>query len=228
MALDFNSVHTYHLNKYPHRSSDSYLSPFGMLSVQLSSAILVSLAVSGARTEYNKAYEACLSLSQVLPGQVSFPQSQGYEDSLSSYAFIGTRLRPDCIVSPKATGDVVTIVRTLANFETVPFAVRSGGHNTNIGTSDYGTRRALYSDPDTGFANVQNGVTIDLSGLNSVTLENSARTVFVGPGARWQSVYNTLDPYGLTVQGGRNGKVGVAGFLTGGTFGFLSVLRVPC
>jgi FAD/FMN-containing dehydrogenase len=197
-----------------------------MLSVQLSFAILVSLAVSGARSEYNTAYEACSSLSQILPGQVSFPQSQGYEDSLSSYAFIGTRLRPACIVSPKATGDVVTIVQTLGNFENVPFAVRSGGHNTNIGTSHYIMGLVSYSDPAAGFANVQNGVTIDLSGLNSVTLENSARTVFVGPGARWQSVYNTLDPYGLTVQGGRNGKVGVAGFLTGGKLDFLSIMRV--
>jgi FAD/FMN-containing dehydrogenase len=195
--------------------------------MQLPFAILVSLAVSGARSEYTKAYEACSSLSQILPGRVSFPQSQGYEDSLSSYAFIGTRLRPACIVSPKATGDVVTIIQTMGNFEAVPFAVRSGGHNTNIGTSHCMMGRVSYSDPNTGFANVQNGVTIDLSELNSVTLESSARTVFVGPGARWQSVYNTLDPYGLTVQGGRNGKVGVAGFLTGGTHVFFSILFVP-
>ena len=59
--------------------------------------------------------------------------------------------------------------------------------------------------------------------MNSVTFENSANTVSVGPGARWQSVYDALDPYGLSVQGGRNGRVGVGGFLTGGAFNHIHI-----
>lgn len=53
--------------------------------------------------------------------------------------------------------------------------------------------------------------------MNVVQLSGLANIVSVGPGARWQSVYDALDPYNLSIQGGRNGKVGVGGFLTGGT-----------
>ncbi|KAH4090377.1 hypothetical protein HBH46_190940 [Parastagonospora nodorum] len=61
--------------------------------------------------------------------------------------------------------------------------------------------------------------------MDSVQLDQSAGIVSVGPGARWQKVYDALDPYQLSFQGGRNGKVGVAGFLLGGGIGFFSPER---
>lgn len=67
-----------------------------------------------------------------------------------------------------------------------------------------------------GFADVEDGITIDLSAMNTVRLKRSVNVVSVGPGARWQSVYNALDPHKISVQGGRNGVVGVGGFLLGG------------
>jgi FAD/FMN-containing dehydrogenase len=69
----------------------------------------------------------------------------------------------------------------------------------------------------TGFADVEDGITIDLSAMNELTLKRSPNMISVGPGARWQSVYNALDPYNMSVQGGRNGHVGVGGYLLGGT-----------
>lgn len=35
-------------------------------------------------------------------------------------------------------------------------------------------------------------------------------------GSIWRDVYGALEPYGVTVPGGRTSTVGVAGFLTGG------------
>ena len=52
--------------------------------------------------------------------------------------------------------------------------------------------------------------------MSAVVLDSSSSFVSVGPGARWQRVYDALDPYSLSIQGGRNGIVGVGGFLTGG------------
>jgi FAD/FMN-containing dehydrogenase len=49
-----------------------------------------------------------------------------------------------------------------------------------------------------------------------VQLDPSTSVVSVGAGARSQSVYEALDPYNLSAQVGRNGDVGVGGFLTGG------------
>jgi FAD/FMN-containing dehydrogenase len=67
-----------------------------------------------------------------------------------------------------------------------------------------------------GFADVEDGITIDLSAMNELTLKRSANIISVGPGARWQSVYDLLDQYNISVQGGRNGHVGVGGYLLGG------------
>ncbi|KAL8718432.1 MAG: hypothetical protein Q9225_004431 [Loekoesia sp. 1 TL-2023] len=80
-----------------------------------------------------------------------------------------------------------------------PFAVKSGGHM-----------------PQAGAANIQDGVTIDLSGLVhfSVRADNASTTV--GPGLRWGQVYAKLAAYGLAVPGGRSGDVGVGGYLLGG------------
>lgn len=74
----------------------------------------------------------------------------------------------------------------------------------------------LRSDILPGFAGTEDGITIDLSGLNAVQLQQSAGVVSVGAGARSQRVYDALDPYQLSVQAGRNGAVGIGGFLTGG------------
>jgi FAD/FMN-containing dehydrogenase len=77
-----------------------------------------------------------------------------------------------------------------------------------------------------GFSDIEDGITVDLSAINTVQLDPSAKIISVGAGARWQSVYNALDPYGLSVQGGRTGSVGVGGFLTGGNH-FLLLISYP-
>ncbi|KAH7355632.1 hypothetical protein BKA66DRAFT_446467 [Pyrenochaeta sp. MPI-SDFR-AT-0127] len=169
---------------------------------------LFSLPISKGIFGYNNTTQACVSLLSTLPGQVFFPGSKEYENSMSSYAYIGTRLRPTCLSCPKTTDDVAAIIQNLGKFDSVAFAVRSGGHNTNK-----------------GFADINDGITIDLSTINAVELKRSAGIVAVGSGARWQNVYNALDPYSLSVQGGRNGDVGVGGFLTGGGIGFFSPER---
>jgi FAD/FMN-containing dehydrogenase len=81
--------------------------------------------------------------------------------------------------------------------------------------------RILGFDVIAGFADIEDGVTVDLSGMNTVQFRGSASVVSVGPGARWQKVYDTIDPYGVSIQGGRNGDVGVGGFLTGGKYTLL-------
>jgi hypothetical protein len=59
-------------------------------------------------------------------------------------------------------------------------------------------------------------VTIDLSNLSQIGVSADRNVVSVGPGNRWQRVYDTLDPLGIAVSGGRWGNVGVAGLLLGG------------
>ena len=67
-----------------------------------------------------------------------------------------------------------------------------------------------------GSSNIAQGVTIDLSHMNSVTLSTDKTTAAVQPGAKWIQVYEALDPLGYAIPGGRAGDVGVGGLTSGG------------
>lgn len=73
-----------------------------------------------------------------------------------------------------------------------------------------------------GAANIQDGVTIDLSQMSRIKVSKDRKIVSVGAGARWQDVYARLDPMNLSVVGGRAGTVGVAGLTLGGKFPYSS------
>ena len=114
-------------------------------------------------------------------------------------------MRPLCIVTAQTSLDVRRAVRVLAflnekNGNFCPFAIRSGGHS-KAGSSTQG-----------------DGINIDLSALNTVSVSEDGRIAGIGPGARWKDVYLQLDGMGLTVPGGRHGGVGVGGLSLTGEF----------
>lgn len=110
------------------------------------------------------------------------------------------RLTPSCAVSPANTRDVAAIVGLLAK-ASCQFAIKSGGHGILTGSS-----------------NIARGVTVDLRGMKSVSLNKKSKTATVQPGAKWIEVYKYLDALGFAIPGGRAGDVGVGGLTTGGTF----------
>jgi len=88
------------------------------------------------------------------------------------------------------------------------FAVRSGGHNPNV-----------------GFASIDgSGVLINLGNLKNLNIAADLKSVSVGSGARWGDVYAYLDPYGISAAGGHNPPVGVGGLLLGGEYASEQVL----
>ena len=74
-----------------------------------------------------------------------------------------------------------------------------------------------------GSSSIANGVTIDMSGLNRVSLNTEQSLASVEPGAKWIQVYETLDPLGWAIPGGRAGDVGVGGLTSGGGFTMCNV-----
>ena len=70
--------------------------------------------------------------------------------------------------------------------------------------------------PFSGAANIEKGITIDLSRLNQVTPSSDLSTVTVGPGNRWADVYSKLDALEIAIGGGRVAIVGVGGLTLGG------------
>jgi len=58
--------------------------------------------------------------------------------------------------------------------------------------------------------------------LTKLSLSEDQSTVAIGVGNRWGAVYNYLQPYNLTVTGGRIGTVGVGGLVLGGGLHYFS------
>ncbi|KAL8759916.1 MAG: hypothetical protein Q9184_003476 [Pyrenodesmia sp. 2 TL-2023] len=144
----------------------------------------------------------------LFPNAVFFPQTTAYNASILSYwSQQEQRLTPSCILRPQTAQDVSKAVQVLSDYEAdgsvaiagCQFAIRGAGHT-----------------PWAGSANVDNGVTIDMTSINAVDVDHSKAVVRVGAGARWSDVYRELDAVGLGVAGGRVSAVGVGGLITGG------------
>ena len=58
--------------------------------------------------------------------------------------------------------------------------------------------------------------------FKDIKVDPAAATVEVGAGLTWDQVYAALDPYNLTVIGGRAPGIGVAGLTLGGGESLLS------
>ncbi|KXJ97312.1 hypothetical protein Micbo1qcDRAFT_181829 [Microdochium bolleyi] len=153
----------------------------------------------------------CKGLKLLLGDKVSTEGDPAYSSSLESYySNLNVEITPSCIVTPTTKEHVALSVFVLnIGSKLLPgrcnFAVRSGGHSTVPGAN-----------------NIQDGVTIDMSKLNHVTVSKDRKTVEVGAGNRWVNVYSQLDPQGLTVVGGRVDTVGVSGLITGGGISYFS------
>jgi len=133
---------------------------------------------------------------------VLYAYDKQYRDRIASYWSVSAQLSPDCIIQPVSTTEVSQTMRILAgNAACVKtnFAVRGGGHM-----------------PWAGSNNIDHGITIDLGLIHTTTFNEDTEIASVGSGSRWAEVYAALEPYGVTVAGGRTGTVGVAGFLMGG------------
>ena len=63
-----------------------------------------------------------------------------------------------------------------------------------------------------------------MSGMDRVTLSADKTTAAVQPGAKWIHVYESLDPLGYAIPGGRAGDVGVGGLTSGGEWVFVGPL----
>ena len=62
----------------------------------------------------------------------------------------------------------------------------------------------------------ESGVTIDMTGISSVTVNADKTVASIGAGSSWLDVYLYLDGLGVAVAGGRNAAVGVGGLTLGG------------
>ncbi|KAK1476664.1 FAD binding domain-containing protein [Colletotrichum tamarilloi] len=147
-------------------------------------------------------------LAAGLGDRVLSPTDSGYEKQVQTWWARNAQLHPWCIVLPESTEEVSLTLTTLLKAGNGAgdwhIAVRSGGHGFQLNN------------------NIQNGVTIDLSMLNYSRYDAETNTATLGSGGRWENVYASLGDQGVVVVGGRDGDVGVGGFLLGGGTSYFS------
>ncbi|KAF4950591.1 hypothetical protein FGADI_8105 [Fusarium gaditjirri] len=143
-----------------------------------------------------------------LEERLIFPTDSEYKSQINTWFTLNSRLYPWCLVLPHNSEEVALALKTLVDLGggagDWDIAVKSGGHNSFSAN------------------NVANGVTIDLSSMNSTTYNPNTNLASLQPGSRWQYVYADLEKEGVVVAGGRDGDVGVGGFLLGGGTSYFS------
>jgi len=143
-------------------------------------------------------------LARAIAGPVLVPGETAFGDALSIDNG-RVDLRPHVVAQPSSVEDVAAIVKYCAA-QGIALTTKSGGHSA------------------AGYCLNAEGVVMDLGALSSVDFLPGNSTLRVGAGARWIGVYDFLRDRQseLTVIGGGCAGVGVAGFLLGGGYSFIS------
>ena len=135
-------------------------------------------------------------------GTVTEPHDLLYHEVRKVYNAMIDR-KPRIIARCTSAADVLAAIQ-LARAGGLTISVRGGGHNAaGLGVWD-------------------DSLVIDLSGIDFVRVDPSARTVMVGAGCTWAAVDHATHAFGLAVPSGIVSSTGVAGLTLGGGMGHLS------
>jgi len=140
-------------------------------------------------------------LEASLRGRVIRPTDSDYDEARALWNGSHDK-RPALILQVAGTADVLKAVEFVCS-QDLPVAVRGGGHSI------------------AGFSSVDDGVVIDLSAMNAVTVDPAAHRATVQGGATWAHVDHETQAFGLAVTGGLISSTGVGGFTLGGGIGWL-------
>src|SRR5712672_4309504 len=133
-------------------------------------------------------------LGQQLRGRLSLPGYESFTAATSIWAKPTGRM-PRAVVHCRTPEDVQLAIWTARDCD-VPVSVRGGGHDW--------AGRALCE-----------GLVIDMSGMNGLTIGPGSRTARISGGARASDVATVTDPLRVAAVAGAYGGVGMTGFTLG-------------
>jgi FAD/FMN-containing dehydrogenase len=135
-------------------------------------------------------------------GQLFRPGDAGYDDAREIFNVMHDK-HPALVARCACTEDVVAAV-DCARRNGLLVAVRSGGHSV------------------AGNSTCDDGIVIDLRGLNTIEVDPQAETARAGGGVTWGEFDAATQAHGLHTPGGRVTTTGIGGFTTGGGYGWTS------
>ncbi|HUE82268.1 MAG TPA: FAD-binding oxidoreductase [Pyrinomonadaceae bacterium] len=152
-----------------------------------------------ARSSIDTAIQA---LQVSMKGSVLKAADAGYDEARRIWNGRFDR-HPGAIARCSGTADVIAAVN-LAREKNLLVSVRSGGHDF------------------AGNSVCDGGLVIDLSQMNGVWVDPSAKTARVQPGTKWRAFDHETQAFGLATTGATVSTVGVSGFTLGGGTGWLA------
>lgn len=140
------------------------------------------------------------ALNALLSRPVLTPSDPGFSDEVAGFNTTVVQA-PDAVVPAATPHDVLETVR-FAREHGLPVRVQATGHGAFLPASD--------------------GVLIDTSRLDALSIDEETRIATIGAGVRWAAVVESASPLGLAPIAGSSTNVGVVGLVTGGGLGPLS------
>lgn len=140
--------------------------------------------------------------SRRIEGDIIDPRHHQYDDARRVWNGMADR-QPAVIVRALNVADVQKVVTTAAEYGFL-LAVRGGGHSLP------------------GLSTCDNGIVLDLSRMNAVTVDRSTNRAEAQGGALLGDLDKASVPHGLVVPAGVISHTGVAGLTLGGGMGWLS------
>jgi len=134
-------------------------------------------------------------------GPVTSPSDDNYDPQRKLF-YGGIDPHPGALVRVKDAQDVASAIRFVRD-NGIELAVRSGGHSI------------------AGHSTVDNGLVIDVRGLDQIQIDAGSRTAWTGTGVTAAEYTNAGGEYGLGTGFGDTGSVGIGGITLGGGVGFL-------
>jgi FAD/FMN-containing dehydrogenase len=142
------------------------------------------------------------ALQAQFSGQLFRPGDAGYDDAREIFNVMHDK-HPALVARCASTEDVVAAV-DFARRNGLLVAVRSGGHSV------------------AGNSTCDDGIVIDLRGLNTIEVDPQAKVARAGGGVSWGEFDAATQEHGLHTPGGRVTTTGIGGFTTGGGYGWTS------
>ena len=164
---------------------------------------MATLSIPGVAAERRTApREAVEAFEAMLDGSLIRPGDGAYDDAIRIWNGM-IKKRPSMVVRPSGTTGVIQTVN-FARDHGLELSIKGGGHNI------------------AGLALSDGGITLDMSGLRSVSVEVRARRATAEAGCILGDLDRATQHHGLATALGFVSLTGLAGLTLGGGFGYLS------